>query len=186
MGVALYQKHRSVTDDPVEYIVAHRGGALYHVTDEQNLESISEHGLLSKKEAAHLGVAPAFPGGSELTRILDHEHGLSDYVFLGFSPNTVMPAHREERALRRPVVLTIQAAILYRPDVRIALGRANHAGTEHYPVLEAVINMDRETFVGNFDPSDIRSAAKRHRVSSYEVLVPSRVPPAFIMQYERQ
>jgi hypothetical protein len=158
-------------------------GALFHVTDESNLSSIEEHGLLSKKEAEDKGIVPKYPGGDGLTRALDEKYGLWDYVFLGFNTAGVMPAHKDEKHLRRPRTLYVDPQILYRSDVMIALGRTNQRWTETFDVRCAVRKMDQDVFIAmitgslNWDAMDIAMRRRAHQVFSYEILVPKRVPP---------
>jgi hypothetical protein len=166
----------------VDFIVSHKGGALFHVTDERNLRSIGEHGLLSKKEA-HNRIDPAHPGGSDLTRALDSQYLLDDYVFLGFNKVGVMPKHDDERQ-RRPRILHVDPNILRCRGVKIALGRANHARTEVFGVWRAVQEMDWQVFAGDYDPDDIWIRSRVHKVFNYEILVPTSVPPEYIIAFE--
>lgn len=54
---------------------------LYHFTDERNLKSILEHGLLSWYQLDKLGLS-SHPGSNDLSRYLDSRKNLGDYVRL--------------------------------------------------------------------------------------------------------
>lgn len=167
----------------VEVVRGYMAGHLYHMTDEANLGSIDKHGLLSKDEAAARSVVPAFPGGSDLTRFLDDKHGLNDVVFLGFTRQGLMPAHKDERG-RRPRLLQVNPEVLLMPGVRVALGAANHRNTDVYRVARAYYEMDWEVYFGEPDKADVGTPARIRSVLNYEVLIPKCVPPEFIIGAE--
>lgn len=165
----------------VEHILSERGrGALFHVTDERNIPLIAKYGLLSKEQAEIRGVVPVYPGGDGLTRALDHDYGLWNYVFLAFHKSMIMPKQPDER-WRRPRVLCVDPQVLHLPGVKIALGRANHRGTKTYYASRAVELMDREAFVGKLDRNDVVMRGRMLRALDYEVLVPTVVPPKYIV-----
>lgn len=169
----------------VEYIRA-RTGALFHGTDEAHLPLIAEHGLLSHEERGRRGIYSPFPGGSALTQALDTLYRLNDVVFLAFTPSGIMP--RQEDRRRKPVMLCIDPAVLLLPGVKVAMGRANHAGTKVYKVAGAVRSehgIDGEAFeqvlTRTVDPNDATMRIRAMRVYDYEVLVPTVVPPEYII-----
>ena len=166
----------------IEHIISEMGGSLFHATDERNLASIREHGLLSKQEAGIRGVTPLYPGGNGLTWDLDREYGLWNDVFLAFHTSMIMPKQPDER-WRRPRVLSVDPQVLHLRGARIALGRANHRSSETYSVARAVERMDHEAFLGRLDRNDIFVRHRIHRVFNYEVLVPTVVPPAYILDF---
>lgn len=167
--------------------IAHFRGAVFHVTDEANLSSIAEHGLLSKQEAHARGVMPTFSGGNGLTQTLDWEYGWGDSVFLGFHKSAVMPAHENERHRRRPIRLHVHPDILGCFGVKIALGRANHRGTKAYSVSYALQLMDLEaldySFNGGYDKDDFDMRRRVRFAFDYEILVPKQVPAEFIIDW---
>jgi hypothetical protein len=170
----------------VDY-VRERSGFLFHVTDEAHLPLIAEYGLLSNDQREARGIQPAYPGGNELSRALDADHSLTDYVFLSFTASGVMPKHDDWR--RRPVTLGIDPAILLQYGVKIAMGRANHAGTKVYKVVGAVLSekgIDGPAFEqvmnGTEDINDFRMRSRTSAVHNYEILVPQVVPPQFIVR----
>lgn len=166
----------------VEHIISEMRGALFHVTDERNLASIAKHGLLSKQEAETRGVTPVYPGGDGLAWSLDRQYGLWNDVFLAFHTSMVMPKQPDER-WRRPRVLSVDSQVLHFRGAKIALGRANHDRTKTYSVGRAVDRMDHEAFLGKLDRDDIFVRHRIHRAFNYEVLIPTVVPPAYILEF---
>jgi hypothetical protein len=167
----------------VNYLVAH-GRPLFHATDETNLPSIAQHGLLSELERQARGIVPQFSGGNARTRALDDRYGLLDFVFLGFFGSGIMPAHKHEQHRRRSRTLYIHPHILHIRGARIAIGRANHARTSSYSVARATQEMDGVVFekliTGDSDWGDI-PPWKINKVLDYEVLIPAHVPPEYIV-----
>lgn len=167
----------------IDYLIAH-DRPLFHATDQSHLPSIAQHGLLSEVERQARGIVPQFPGGNALSRALDSQYGLLNYVFLGFFRSGVMPAHKHERYRRRPRILHIHPQVLHFPGARIAVGRANHARTRSYSVARATQEMDGEVFekliMGISDWGDTPKW-KINKVLDYEILIPAQVPPEYIV-----
>lgn len=82
---------------------------LYHFTDRDNLESIIRSGgLYSWYGCEQRGIKIAKPGGSDLSRQLDKNNGLQDYVRLSFTRNhPMMYAAMQEGRISNPVILEI-------------------------------------------------------------------------------
>jgi ssDNA thymidine ADP-ribosyltransferase, DarT len=150
--------------------------------NEAHLASIEEHGLLSARAASDLGIVPDFPGGSRLTQILDADRRLDDMVFLSFFNRGVMPKHDDAR-LRRPVLLKIDARVLFRRGVQVALGRANRRSTMIYRAAGAYYKMDWNVIFGEADETNISERWRISQVFDYEVLVPNRVPVEYILGF---
>lgn len=164
----------------VEAIDTVMHGCLFHRTDISNLKSIARHGLVSARKATELGIAPNYPGGSALTQTLDERMGLDNKVFLGFSPNRLMPKH-DDADLRNTVILRVNPSILYRPEASVSLGPANRQSTRvHYP-SKAFYEMDWDAIQGLVDDNDLTQRHRNFRVFEYEVLVEGTVPPELIL-----
>ncbi|QOZ53685.1 hypothetical protein XH90_21690 [Bradyrhizobium sp. CCBAU 53338] len=89
--------------------------SLYHFTDEANLPSISQHGILSKQQLRAQGLwPPAATGGNELSWQLDQHRGIDPYVSLCMTRNHGMKfrAHQDGR-LPNPRYLAIKPEIMY-------------------------------------------------------------------------
>lgn len=115
-----------------------------------------------------------------MTRALDSQYQLDDTVFLGFDTTGVMPKHGDMN-YRTPRVVCVAPDILYLKGVKIALGRANHARTEIFNPWRAVHKLDLDAMFTELDPTDINSSKRLHQASHYEVLVPTSVPPEYII-----
>ncbi|WP_269930168.1 hypothetical protein [Aminobacter sp. HY435] len=118
---------------------------------------------------------PVFPGGSGLTQQLDADRGLDDMVFLSFFNLGVMPKHNDAWR-RRPVLLKIDARVLFLRGVQVALGRANRRSTRIYSAAMAYYEMDWNVIFGKVDETDIHERWRFFEVCDYEALVPNRVP----------
>src|SRR4051794_3754691 len=73
---------------------------LYHFTDEANLPSIAQHGILSKQQLRERGLwPPAATGGNELSWQLDQHRGIDPSVSLCMTRNHGMKflAHQAGR-----------------------------------------------------------------------------------------
>lgn len=162
----------------VEIVRTHFGGGLQHITDERNLDSIKEHGLLSKRVRDATGIVSQYPGGSELTDHLNSKYRLDDQVFLSLTGQTIMPKHEDAR-YRRPCRLRINPEILLTRGVQVAKGAANHRDTDIYPAWRALLELDFELYFWGVD-GDIHSQGRLRRFFDTEVLVPDRVPPEFL------
>ncbi|WP_433704429.1 hypothetical protein [Paraburkholderia sacchari] len=166
-----------------EAIKCDMGGALYHLTDRAHVDSIKKHGLLSRCEADERGVYPLRPGGNALTRALDAQRGLQDYVFLGFHENGLMPKDGELDRFREPLMVYVDPQIVCWEGVKVSLGRSTRSNV--FDATRAYWNMDWEIFERpelRFDSSpQIRGPARWKAFFDYEVLVPKCVPPEFII-----
>lgn len=85
---------------------------LYHFTDPRNIPSIRRHGLLSWTQLKTLGKCH-FPASNKLSRNLDTQKGLQNYVRLCLHPNHPM-AFRAlmDWRIRDVVWLTVSDAVI--------------------------------------------------------------------------
>ena len=154
-------------------------GRLFHLTDVVHAQSIRQHGLLSAREADARGVYPALPGGNGLTRALDVERGLDDYVFLSFSRYVLMPKNEEVDHLRRPLMLHIHPTIIHERGVMVSLGRKTRS--ERFHAARAFYEMDWDVL----DYPELRTQLGRwNRFLDYEILVPKCVPFEFVFKWD--
>jgi len=160
------------------------GGCLFHLTDEANFPLIEKHGLISKTRAFELGISPLSPGGNELTRALDSDYNLNGDVFLGFHTDVLMPKHTGYQWQRRPRTLQIDPNVLFVSGAKVALGRANHRGTEIVTAWRAPHVMDWEAYEAEPEKNDFQMKARKRRFSDYEVLIPDCVPVGLILGYQ--
>ena len=76
------------TDGSRDIINEYNIHSLYHFTDKENLNSIKENGgLFSWKYMIEKGIDIPSPGGDRLSRNLDSNKHIENYVKLSFNPN---------------------------------------------------------------------------------------------------
>ena len=105
---------------------------LYHFTDRDNLQSIIEHGgLYSWEDCAIKGIVIPRSGSNEVSRSLDRQHGLQDYVRLSFTRNhPMMYAVMKEQRIADPVILEIDITVADKPTTLFADRNATKNGAE--------------------------------------------------------
>ncbi len=93
----------------------HRVESLYHFTDSRNLNSIKKkRGLYSWWRCEQEGIGVSAPGGSDLSREIDKEKGLQNYVRLGFNRNPPMLyVARKRGRIERYKTLKIDPSVIY-------------------------------------------------------------------------
>ncbi len=158
---------------------------LYHFTDEANLPSIAQHGILSKHQLRERGLwPPAATGGNELSWQLDQHRGIDPCVSLCMTRNHGMKflAHQAGR-LPNPRYLAIQPEVLEIPGTRIALGVANANNVEILPVADAIDRLDVEVLYTRTDWKDPAINLRLRAAEKFEVLIPDAVPRGLITGY---
>ncbi len=160
---------------------------VYHFTDEANLPSIWDHGLLSKEQMIKKGLHPQKTGGNEWSFELDKRkvvngHDMRHYASLCMRYDHPMAwiAHKEGR-LPNPLFLCINPDILKIEGTRIALGVANSLEAEILTVNEAIPRMDLEILYKWTDWSNHDNRERLQNVKKYEILIPNSVPRCFIV-----
>ena len=166
----------------VRAVNKHMSGQLFHLADEANALSINRHGVLSKSEAKSRGVVPRLAGGNDLTRSLDRDRGLEDFVFLAFTKSVLMPKDEATTRYRRPLLLHISPEILFVPGVKVGLGRGN--GAMRFDAMAAVYNMDWEILLKPELRTSYGGPARWNNFLVYEILVPKCVPRSYIVSSE--
>ena len=156
---------------------------VYHFTDEVNLPSIVERGLLSKEQLRAQGLwPPKATGGNQLSWDLDIHRGIDPFVSLCMTRNHGMKFLAEQEGrLSKPVYLGINPAVLALPGVKIALGVANANDVTILPVAEAIAHLDTEVLYSRTDWKDATVQARLRLAEKFEVLVPRSVPRPLIM-----
>ena len=154
---------------------------LYHFTDERNIPSIKEHGLLSWKAAQRLGIEVTAPGGNDWSHEVDDKLGLDEYVHLcmiGEHPMEYLA--RAEGRIGETVFLHLDPSVLEMDGVIFSPGVANKSGVPLLRVAEAVDQMDLDVVYRWLDWRDPEINRRRQEARKYEVLVPDCVPTNLI------
>lgn len=150
---------------------------LYHFTDEANLHSINNRGILSKAIMKSEDWWPEYTGGNDLSHQLDDEHGISEYVSLCFTCNHQMKytAHKDGR-LPNPRYLKISPDVLNIEGTKIAFGIANSNTVDILNISEAVARLDYEVIYTRTDWSNPAVNQRLMAAEKFEILIPNSVP----------
>lgn len=93
----------------------HKIVKLYHFTDRDNLESIIKNGgLYSWMDCERKGIKIAKPGGGSLSRQLDSDRNLENYVRVSFTTqHPMMYVAMKDGRISNPVILEIDPVVIY-------------------------------------------------------------------------
>lgn len=157
-------------------------GSLHHFTDHRNLQSINEHGLVSKALAIRMGLKVGYPGGNEHSHEADRIKGLTDYVNLCFGDNHPMEYRaRTEGRIEQPRFLKISPEILRADGVKITLDVANKAGVPLLDPSEALKHIDYEVLYTRTDWNDPAVKERLKVARKCEILIPTKVARELII-----
>lgn len=173
-------------DELVQFIRAStQHKTLYHFTDEANLQSIGQHGLLSKEQLRIRGLwPPPATGGNELSQQLDLHRGIDPCVSLCLTRNHGMKFSAQQAGrLPNPRYLAVNPEVLLTPGTRIALGVANANEVEILPIVDAVNRLDIEVLYIRTNWSDPAVNLRLRAAEKFEVLVPHAVPRNLIAEH---
>lgn len=157
--------------------------ALYHFTDESNLASINQHGLLSKTAMRDQGWwPPSATGGNALSHDLDTRQGIDPYVSLCLTQSHKMKyiANKDGR-LPSPKYLEISPEVLLIQGTRVAFGIANANGVDILPIENAIERLDIEVLYSRTDWSNGNIQNRLQIAEKCEVLIPNSVPRNLIL-----
>lgn len=157
--------------------------ALYHFTDDSNLESIRQNGLLSLDTLDARGIEVPRPGGNEWSHDADRRKGLHRFVHLSLMDRHPMSYRAEQEGRIGPYsVLFISPAVLSLPGVRFTLDISNRADVELLDFSDWYDRVDLEVV---YSRMDWRVPAIQERVQQAkraEVLVPGHIPVELIQR----
>lgn len=151
---------------------------IWHFTDKLNLDSIQEHGLLSRKTLNDKGIKIPVPGGNDWSQDADDRKGLDAYVHLCFLRNHPMQFLAvQEKRIQNPIWLKVNASVMLAPEVKFTSEVSNKSGVRLLNHNEAVSEIDFEILLPPFvdwrgkpDIHDRRNAAEKS-----EILIPDIV-----------
>lgn len=108
-----WQKFKKILDDNhLSYFV--------HLTDKSNLESIIKHrGLYSKQAMEHLGIRPNKFISDDLSRDLDRNHGIYDYIHLSIKKAPMMYLAEKQQDVEL-IELLIDSRIIYAEETKFS------------------------------------------------------------------
>ena len=144
---------------------------LFHFTDASNIPSIMKHGLMSGASLIEKSIESKM-NSDELSRALDSQADLENYVRLSFGPNNPM-MHQAvaEKRISRPVMLEIKLEVVSRKGVRFFDCNATRADARHSN-NPSIVRFD---VVRAKRQGDVEKDLQRFYQA--EVLIPSPIPP---------
>ena len=150
--------------------------ALYHFTDESNLESIRAFGLYSWSACASNNISIPCPGGGTLSRDLDQKKGLHNYIHLSFNQNHPMAyvAKRDGR-IQNPVYLSIDPSVIIWDTTLFSNQNAASTGAVIGGSINHFQSINFDIACGSRWNSDAEKAAFQA-----EVLIKEHIPAEFI------
>ena len=161
--------------------------AVWHFTDESNLEKIKEAGgLLSYKDLQSKGIVIPCPGGNDWSHDADVYKGVDGYVHLAFKDQHPMLFRAVEHGtIKKPVWLKIKSDVLHLSGTRFTADVSNKSGIRILSSKEAEEAIDFEVLYTWTDwrNPDIKARLRAARKS--EILVPDIVPWDFITEIRR-
>lgn len=116
---------------------------LYHFTDLANVSSIKKNGGLYSWHYMDVNnIDIPFPGGSPLSRTLDKQYGLEDYVRVSFTKNhPMMHVAIGDGRIRHPIILNIDVSVCYFEKTKFAnmnAARNGHSCGSNVEDLQAI------------------------------------------------
>lgn len=168
---------------PEEFISMWNIQRVYHFTENGNVPSIRQHGLLSMRELERRRITVARYASSEDSRGVDRHYGMDRYVRLCFVDQHPMEWRaRQEGRLDATVFLAVSPEVLCLPGVQIADGVAYGHETVVYDNFATAANqLDWEVLFTRTDWKEQEIKNRLLKARKYEILVPDCVPPKLIM-----
>jgi hypothetical protein len=152
--------------------------ALWHFTDEANIESISSNkGLLSFSELQRNNVVILAPGGNTWSHDADKRNSVHDYVHLAFvKEHPMLFIARKEQRIKTPVWLKIDVSVILDQNVRFTNAVANKAGVQLLTSNEAREQIDFEVLFTRMDWKNPEVKERRKKALKSEILIPKCIP----------
>lgn len=147
---------------------------LYHFTDKENLESISQNGLFSHQELTTRGlIRNVTCGGNDVSLREDKATGMDKYVHLMFLPTYPManPNNRDFELLEIDLTVLSSCGVLFTNDI------SNGTGVSKYDSAEALQNLDiNAIYAQNHGLPRLDDVNRWKAAARSEILVPNHIP----------
>ncbi|WP_410510109.1 DarT ssDNA thymidine ADP-ribosyltransferase family protein [Methanosarcina hadiensis] len=156
---------------------------LYHFTDRDNLPSINMYrGLYSWYYCLNHGIQIKRPGGNDLSRELDSNKGLQNYVRLSFKPYPPMlfVAIKKGR-IPNPVILKINPYVIYWKSTKFSNQNAASNSARIGDQISDFDMIDFDLAKSSYD-SSIHNEDDKKFIQA-EVLVEEHIPLEYIINF---
>jgi ssDNA thymidine ADP-ribosyltransferase, DarT len=154
----------------------------FHFTDNQNIELIKQHGLLSRRRLKELGVEIPAPGGNQWSRDAADRLGLDRYVSLCLTKDHPMEyLARQAGQIEQVVYLPIRPDIIKVDGVMMTGGVSNRAGIVPEAPGEVLEQLDLEGIYKRTNWGNDAIKERRKAAVKFEILVPDEVPLRYIL-----
>ena len=177
--VEIPQNYRKDWNQFEKTIKKYKIKALYHFTDRKNLASIRQcQALYSWKYLEENGIAIPKPGGNSLSRRLDRNKNLEDYVRLGFNKkHPMMFVALNDGRIKDAIILEIDPCVIYFKDNLFSNMNAACAVAEIGHSIEDFVKIDF-----GFAIKDDRNICNinEKNASQAEVLVKTQLPYKYV------
>lgn len=157
--------------------------AIWHFTDESNIDSIkSNGGLLALGELQRRSLVIPTPGGNQWSHDADKYKGVHEYVHAAFlDDHPMLFAAKQDARITKPVWLKIDASIILGDDVLFTNDVSNKAGIELLTAEQACEQIDFEVLFTYMDWKNPDIQARRRAALKSEVLIPRQIPLNMIL-----
>lgn len=154
--------------------------SLYHFTDKSNIKSIIKNGgLYSWHYSDRNNITIPYPGGDSLSRDLDKQYGLQDFVRLSFTKeHPMMYKAKDDGRIKNPIILEIDLKVCYFLNTKYANMNATKTGHNCGDSLNDLkaVKFDIVKLRNHFDIINIED----RKYFQAEVLVKTWIPIEFI------
>lgn len=155
----------------------------YHFTDERNVTSIAQHGILATAELRRRKIEIVAMAGNEWSQDADKLFGMDEYVHLCFTKSHPL-AHRatQDGRIQNCVYLSIDPKIILEAGVLAVTGVANASGAKKKPFINTLPELDLEVLYTRTKWQDPVIKERLKKAEKCEILVPKYVAVNFIVR----
>ena len=156
---------------------------IWHFTDNSNVQSIRNHGLLSLAESRSRGLPIPRHGGNDWSHNADAQKQVDRYVHLAFLDNHPMLYRAKgDKRITEPVWLKISIEVLDVPGVFYTMDVSNKTGVSLLTAGEAIKMLDFEVLFSYTNWADPIIQNRRKDALKSEVLIPTSIPSNMILE----
>ena len=160
-----------------------RNKYFYHFTDESNLNSIRNSGLVSRQYANLNKIKIEAFGGNAISKLQDESCGQDKYVHLSFdSDHPLLFYAKHEKRITKPITLRISPKVLFIDGVKISLGVANANNAIILTPEDAIKKLDLKVLYENTDWRDPEVKSRLNAARKCEILIPDLIPREMIIK----